>query len=384
MTDNQSEDDSDKRTTSGAEISNKNGNSTETEPADIGDDGDHDSDDDGATIILTEALPHFFTTILSSGSAKTAQLPESLDRALTGVVTLKSKIRADGRTTAYLGDERAGSGLIIDPSGLILTIGYLIVEAEEITVSAESGGDIPADPIGYDHDSGFGLVRAREPLRAYPMTMGDSAAVSVKDPVLVASGGGRAEMLGAFAVSRRPFAGYWEYMLDDALFTSPPHQNWGGAALFNLDGELVGVGSLLVEDAGLAAGKKGDRSLPGNMFVPINLFKPILSTLVETGGNGKPGRPWLGVFSAEASGRVVVAHTADDGPAAAAGIKSEDQIIKVNGVFVDTLPAFYNRLWNAGPAGCEINLTILRNNVAFDLPIATIDRLKYLRMGFGS
>src|SRR5215475_6481424 len=239
-------------------------------------------------LLLTAALALLIGT--SAAAAQNVRVEE----LVSAVVRIKTHINPDGRTVQGLGREREGSGIVIDNSGLVLTIGYLMVEAYAAEVVNNSGRTVPANVVGYDHETGFGLLRTIEPLKLKPMPLGKSAEIREGDPVLIASFGGPAMVGGAYVVAKREFAGSWEYLLDEALFTAPPHPAWSGAALINREGKLVGVGSLIVGDAAAGSDK-----IPGNMFVPIDRLAPILGDLISAGRTAGAGRPWLGLNTEE-------------------------------------------------------------------------------------
>jgi S1-C subfamily serine protease len=298
-----------------------------------------------------------------------------LGDVLHAVVELQAQIPADARSARTLGTERGGNGVVIDDSGLILTIGYLILEAMSVTVHDKDGKPVVADLVGYDYDTGFGLVRATKPLGVKALQLGDSSKLAVKDPVLVVGHGGAAGSTPALVVSKREFAGYWEYLLDKAIFTSPPHPNWGGAALVDRGGRLVGIGSLTVGDA---AG--GERGLPGNMFVPINLLKPILSDMLSEGRAQGPRPAWLGMYSTTAFGRVVIAQVTPGGPADKAGLKAGDIVVSVAGKGVEDVPAFYRRIRGLGEAGVTVPLQVLRGTEVLTVPVESVDRYRFLKI----
>src|SRR5215813_1546667 len=226
-------------------------------------------------ILKSLLLAVFAASLLSTPApAETA----SLEDLISAVVKIKTHINPEGRTVQGLGRDREGSGIVIGADGLILTIGYLMVEAYAAEVITNDGRTLPANVVGYDHETGFGLLRAIDPLKVHPMTLGKSADVKEKDVVVIASGGGANMVAPALVVGKREFAGNWEYLLDEAIFTSPPHPAWSGAALISREGKLVGVGSLIVGDA---AGNKENN--PGNMFVPIDRLSPILADLISDG-----------------------------------------------------------------------------------------------------
>jgi S1-C subfamily serine protease len=297
-----------------------------------------------------------------------------LERALASVVAVRAEVPKDAFTASILGTERAGNGVVIDQSGLILTIGYLITEAESIWLTALSGAAAPAHVVGYDQTTGFGLVQALGRLGAPPLELGTAAASSVGDAVIIAGEGGMPHALKASVVSKREFAGYWEYVLDEAIFTSPPHPSWGGAACIGADGRVLGVGSLFVQEArgeGIAS--------QGNMIVPIDLVKPILPDLVTLGRVDQPPRPWLGMYTSEAEDTVFVAGVASGGPADRAGIKPGDFVLEVAGTRVTELAATFRRIWAVGPAGSEIPLTIARDGSLHRITIRSADRNDFLK-----
>jgi S1-C subfamily serine protease len=297
-----------------------------------------------------------------------------VEAALSSVVRLHAEVPSDAYTARLLGAEREGNGIVIDDDGLILTIGYLVVEAHVVTVEALNGEMVPAEIVAYDFDSGFGLVRAQRPLLRPPLAFGDSTALKLNTPGLVAGHGGRAAAIGALVVSKRKFAGYWEYMIDEAIFTVPPHSNWGGTALISGNGLLLGVGSLYVEDA-----RPGEEPIAGNMFVPIDLLKPVLAELLANGKTLTPPRPWLGIFTADHQGRVEVIALAENGPAERSGIKQGDVVVKVGGHVVNSVVELYQRMWAVGPAGVTIPMVLLRGSIALPLDVASANRYDNFR-----
>jgi S1-C subfamily serine protease len=319
------------------------------------------------------ALPIFLWLAIAAGAAGDARAAER--DALDGVVQIIAHVPQDARTAATLGTERQGSGVVIDDSGLILTIGYLILEAIEIEIQGAAPQPVPARVVAYDHETGFGLVRAEQPLDLTPIPLGVSADVQPTQPMMVVSNIGELDAAGVYVVDRRDFAGYWEYLLEDAIFTAPPQPEFGGAALINRDGRLVGIGSLLVNDAAVRG-----RPIPGNMFVPIDQLKPIMGDLLSRGRRADPGRPWLGVTLEEQRGRVFVTRVSPESPAANAGIEADDLILGIDGVQVHGLMDFYRTLWSRGQAGVEVPLDVLQGIEVRRVPIKSGDRYRYLRL----
>ena len=312
--------------------------------------------------------------IPEAAQPQVAEFAFDLERALASVLQLRSEIPGDAFTASILGTERAGNGVMIGADGLVLTIGYLITEAETIWLSANHGAAVPAHVVGYDQASGFGLVQALGRLGVPALELGASAEVQVGDPVIVAAGGGRARALKARVASKREFAGYWEYMLDEALFTMPPHPSWGGAACITAEGRLAGIGSLFVQEAraeGIAS--------QGNMIVPIDLLPPILDDLLKFGRASQPPRPWLGIYSSEAEGAVFVAGLAEGGPADKAGVQPGDLVLEVGGQRVTDLATTFRRIWSIGPAGADIPLTIARDGNPKRLLVHSADRNDFLK-----
>ncbi|HEY6255236.1 MAG TPA: S1C family serine protease [Xanthobacteraceae bacterium] len=311
---------------------------------------------------------------LTAAPTAHAQSP-ALTELLSGVVHMKTFINPDGRTTQNLGREREGSAVVIDSNGLILTIGYLMVEAHAAEVTTNDGHDVPANVVGYDNQTGFGLLQATAPLKVQPLAFGKSADLKERDAVVVAPFGGADNAAPAVVVAKREFAGSWEYLLDQAIFTAPPHPAWSGAALLNHEGKLVGIGSLIVADAS----GKGDR-MPGNMFVPTDLLPSILADLMVNGRISGAVRPWLGVSTDEMHGHLMVSSVTPEGPAERAGLKRGDLILGVNGEPVSHLPDFYRKLYAQGGAGTVIPLDVFKDNEKQRIEIKSINRLDHLRL----
>ena len=310
------------------------------------------------------------TLIASSGRAETL----ALDRLVAAIVHLKTTINPDGRSVDALGHTREGSAIVIDDSGLILTIGYLMVEAQGAEVITNDGRAVAANVVGYDHETGFGLLRAIMPLNVPPLPLGRSAELKEQEPVVIAGYGGAERIAPALVVSRREFAGGWEYLLDDAIYTSPAYPAWSGAALINQAGKLVGVGALAVSDST----GRGDE--PGNMFVPIDRLTPILADLIADGRASGPARPWLGVITREVDGRLVVVAVAKDGPAEKAGLRHGDVIVGVGGAAPSDMADFYRKIYAHGVAGTIIPLDVLRDDEARHVDIKSMNRLDHLRL----
>lgn len=309
----------------------------------------------------------------ASNTAAHAQSP-TLEQLLSGVVHIKTFIAPDGRTTENLGREREGTGIVIDNNGLVLTIGYLMVEAVSAEVATNDGHTVGANVVGYDNESGFGLLQTITPLKVRALQMGKASDVKVGDPVVVASYGGPGGMSPVHVVAKREFAGNWEYLLDEAIFTTPPHPAWSGAALISHDGKLVGVGSLIVSDAS----GKGDNQR-GNMFVPIDQLSPILADLIS---DGRPAvsHPWLGLNTDDVGGHLVVSRVTPGAPAERAGLRKGDIIVAVNGETPRNLPDFYRKVWSQGDAGADIPLGVLRNHQRQSLQVHSVNRLDYLKL----
>ncbi|MCZ7566872.1 MAG: S1C family serine protease [Burkholderiales bacterium] len=263
---------------------------------------------------------------------------------------------------------------MIDDAGHVLTIGYLVIESAAIEVTTVDGRTVPAELVGYDHATGFGLLRAHAPLGAQPIALGESGALALREPVMILPWGAPAAASVAYVVSRREFTGSWEYLLDSAIFVSPPTLVWQGAALVNRGYELVGIGSLLVRDS-----QRAGQPVPGNMFVPIDLLKPILADLKASGRAAGPPRPWLGMATEETRGRLVVSRVSADSPAARAGVRAGDVVLGVGATPVKTHAELYRSVWALGPAGVEVPLKVLQDGGTKDLLVKSIDRADFFR-----
>lgn len=327
--------------------------------------------------LLIAALPALGAAPAAAPSAPAPENPatyQHLVDASRAVVGIKVKALPNARSNQTLGSERTGSGVLFGKQGLVLTIGYLILEADQVEITTSQGRTVPATVAAYDPATGFGLLRPFVPLDVKPIALGTSSKVDALDRLLVAAVGGDDSLSVATVVSRRQFAGYWEYLIDGAIFTSPPRADFGGAALINREGELVGIGSLFVMDA-MTPGER----LPGNMFVPIDLLKPVLDEMIATGRQKGGARPWIGVNSLEENGRLKVVRVSSDSPAERAGIVPGDIILGLSGEKVERLSDFYQRLWSSGAPGVEVILKVLKGTEVRDVPIRSIDRFELMR-----
>ena len=318
------------------------------------------------------------TPIAAMPSAVEAQ-SLALTRASAAVVGLRAVALEDARSLATLGRERQGSGVVIGADGLVLTIGYLILEAELVLLVTDDERQVPARVLAYDTATGFGLVQALVPLNLAPVPLGNAAAVGTSEPLMMASGGGEGTVGMARLLSRRAFSGFWEYHVEDALFTVPPRQDHSGAGLFNQRGELVGIGSLLVGDANAPDSPRQ----PGNMFISIDLLKPILAELRERGSTSASRRAWLGLNCVEYEGQVRVMRVSDDSPAEVAGLEPGDFIVRIDGTSVWRLEQFYKALWRGASPEREIVLDIRRDGKPQTLKVQAVDRAKTLRHAVG-
>ncbi|MEZ5909617.1 MAG: S1C family serine protease [Hyphomicrobiaceae bacterium] len=298
----------------------------------------------------------------------------NLEGALAAVVAVRSRIPSDAFTADTLGTERGGNGVVIRSDGIVLTIGYLITEAESVWLSFNDGSVVPGHVIGQDQETGFGLIQALSRVQVPALQLGSSASVKVGDPVVVAGAGGRQHAVAGQVVARQEFAGYWEYLLDEALFTAPAHQNWGGAAVIDEAGKLIGVGSLSVQQ--VAEGNEG-RDI--NMVVPIDLLKPILDDMLSLGRTRRPARPWLGVYATEVGGRVVIAGLSNRGPARKADLRVGDVVLRVGSENVTNLTTFFRSIWSRGDAGVTVPITVHRSGRTLEVNVASVDRRSLLK-----
>ncbi|HET8876941.1 MAG TPA: S1C family serine protease [Casimicrobiaceae bacterium] len=295
------------------------------------------------------------------------------DKLFGAIVKVSTHSVPDARSADSLGTAREGTGVVIGKDGLVLTIGYLLVEADKVEVTDSKGRVSPATIVANDQTSGFGLLRTLVPIDATPIPLGDSGKSTEREPVLIASAGGEGASF-AWIVSKRPFTGNWEYRLDYALFTSPPTTDWSGAALIDGDGKLLGIGSLIVREA-----TDGDTKLPGNVFVPIDLLKPILADLVRQGHRAGPARPWLGVSADELQGHLFVTKVLPDSPAERAGLVVGDIILGVGTDPVRNQDEFYQHVWARRQAGDEVPLKVLKGVDVKDIAVRSMDHLAYYR-----
>jgi serine protease Do len=326
-------------------------------------------------LVFAACLLALGTAYGAAGSSSPNQAAiDALTRANAAVVGVQVTAAEGARSAETLGRRRSGSGVVIGPDGLILTIGYLMLEADSIQIITRDNRKLPARAVGYDLATGFGLVKPLLPLRGMsPVPLGSHSELRTGDALMAVMGGEDADVAITQLVSKRAFSGYWEYHIEAALFTSPPIGNHSGAPLFNQRGELLGIGSLLVADA-LGENPR----VPGNMFVPVDLLKPILAEMQATGSSKQSRRPWLGLTSAEQSGRVQVVRVTKGSPADSGGVEPGDVILAVDGTQVATLEAFYKRLWAHPNPDDEIKLTVQHGEQVKVLAIKAVDRMSMM------
>jgi S1-C subfamily serine protease len=296
-----------------------------------------------------------------------------LDRALASVVGIRSVIPGDAFSAETLGTERAGNGVLIRDDGVVLTIGYLITEAEQVWLTFSDGHTAPGHVLGYDQETGFGLVQALARVNLPALSLGRSSDAAVGERVVVGGAGGRHHSVAARIAARQEFAGYWEYVLDEAIFTAPAHPNWGGTAVIGPDGNLLGIGSLQLEQPR----ERGSEHL--NMIVPIDLLKPILDDLLTLGTRNRPPRPWLGLYATEVNDRVVVVGLSSRGPARKADLRTGDVVLAIGGTEVSDLAGLFRRIWALGNAGVEVPMTIYRDGRTMELKVPSADRRRFLK-----
>jgi S1-C subfamily serine protease len=304
-----------------------------------------------------------------------AHAADQAEELLKAIVKIRAEIPEGARTASVLGKEREGHGIVLDSKGHILTTGYLIIESESIEVTGPDGKKVKAAFVGYDHATGFGILRTESALNVEPMKIGNSSDLQEGAPVIVAGHGGTESAIGARVVARREFTGYWEYILDNAIYTAPAYAKFAGAALIGPDGRLLGVGSLFTQLAVPGLGV-----VPCNVFIPIDLLQPILEDLISTGRPSVPAKPWMGINAEESHDRVFITRITEGGPAEEAGLQTDDLILKVNGKPVEGLADFYRKVWAAGSAGVEVTLGILKGVEIKEVSVRTGDRNKFLLM----
>ena len=311
-------------------------------------------------------MPHAF-------QPKPENYAYDLEAALTSMVGLRAIIPADAFTAETLGTERTGNGVLIR-EGVVLTIGYLITEAETIWLHLADGRAVSGHVLAYDQETGFGLVQALARLNLPALPVGQSKAAKVDDSVVVAGAGGRKHSVVARIAAKQEFAGNWEYVLDEAIFTAPAHPFWGGTAMIGRAGELLGIGSLQVQQV-----RESGTPEPLNMIVPIDILKPILEDLLTLGRPNRPPRPWLGLNATEVEDKVVVARISNSAPAKRANLRTGDVVLAVAGDQVKDLAGFFRKVWSLGKAGVEVPMTIYRDGRTFEVRVASGDRNRFLK-----
>lgn len=298
-----------------------------------------------------------------------AESPFDIASTLESMVSIYAQVPERAFTASLLGTERRGHGAVIDEDGLILTVGYVISEADSLLVTTASGEVIPGYVVAYDYESGFGLARTIEPLDLEPIPLGTSATLHRGDSAVIISSGGQGDMLETQIIAIQDFAGRWEYLMENAIYVSPAHEDWGGTALLDGNGRLCAVGSLMVEQ------QSGDESTSANMFMPIDALMPVLDELREFGQRQGMSRPWLGMLTEEDAGKLVVVGVYRSCPAAEAGIRPGDTILETDGEPVRDLASFFRAVWSVGPAGADIPLLTERSGALKQRMVRSIDRM---------
>jgi serine protease Do len=312
----------------------------------------------------------------SAPPPRSAQQTAQLERFNNNVVRLDAQVPSDATSSRSLGPQRTGTGVALDDR-TVLTIGYLTLEADAVMVTTASGRRIPASVAGYDHATGFGVVRTVLPMDATPVPLGDSDKIAERQRVLTL-GHGEPEATEIVVLSRKTFAAGWEYLLEKPIFTFPPVNNWSGAALYDDTGALVGIGSLIVNDA--ASGQPG---VPGNLYVPVNLLKPILADLLAKGRRSGDAPPWLGITTESVRGNLMVVRVAPNGPAESAGVAPGDIVLGVGPEAVRDQAEFYRKIQGTGAAGVVVPLKVLKEGSVKELPVKSIDRADFLTKATG-
>ena len=314
------------------------------------------------------------TEIDPSQQPRPEDVTYDLERALSSVVALRSQVPEDALTANMLGTERAGHGVVIRESGLVLTVGYLVTEADQIWLLDMNGRATPGHVLGYDQETGFGLVQALGQLDLPALELGYSEGLQVGESVILAGYGGRENSIKQRVISKREFAGYWEYVLDEGIFTAPPHPSWGGSALIDANGKLVGIGSLFVQQA-----MPGQERHDGNLIIPIDILRPVMEDLEKFGRRQKPPRPWLGMITTQVNSALVVAGLVSGGPADDSGVAVGDIVLGVNGKAVSELADMFRQIWSLGAAGTEIPLNLQRGNDQLDILVPSVSRYDMLK-----
>ena len=321
-----------------------------------------------SVFIVKNLLPVLL--ILCANNSYADLTKEKVGQFYESIVSVRSIVPAEARTAASLGVEREGNGVAIDEKH-ILTIGYIVIEAKSIEIGLSDGRRLPAKLVGYDHTTGFGIIKSIVPLKMPPLQLGNSDNIKTEQDLLILPSSNRGAGSIVRSVSRRPFTGWWEYFVENPIYTTPPNGLWAGAPILNKNGEILGIGSLFVSESvpGISS--------PGNMSVPINLLKPILEDLISSGRRKSKVQPYLGISSDDSNDQVIVTRVSDGGPAFQAGIKPQDVIMAINGSQVSNLKSFYEKVWKYGEAGVTIELGVLRRGEIMNFKLKTVDRLDY-------
>ena len=300
-----------------------------------------------------------------------------LGPALGTLVSIQSYIPDNAMSAGMLGTERTGHGIRLREDGLIVTIGYVVTEAEEIWITSHDRRAVPGFVVGSDFESGLALIKPTMPLPGPIMEIGDPSMLGVGDTACIAgSREANPQAVEVHVVAKQEFAGRWEYVLDKAIFTAPPYESWSGAALLDQEGRLCGVGSLVIQGFEVNETRRAT-----NMFVPIDLLPPIIDEICEYGRRSTPPRPWLGLLVDDEDDGLIVVGVYRNCPADKAGLRPGDVIIRGGDQPVHSLANMFKTVWSLGAAGINVPLLVLRSSQLQEVVIRSTDRSEFLKKG---
>jgi S1-C subfamily serine protease len=294
---------------------------------------------------------------------------ELVKHLLSSVVHIHTEVPSAHPSTRILGDERMGTGTVVDPSGLILTVNYVVMGGETIQVTLARGRALRAEIVAQDFEVGLALLRVkRQGLPAAPVTASES--LTRGDPVFALGSTGPRErrVAGGLVTYLGEFEAYWEYLLDRGIVSSAANPGFGGGPLFTLSGKMVGVVSLNLNEIARSS-----------LAIPVECYLRNQEEFVRFGRVvSRPQRAWLGVFAHVLEEGVVVAGLVPNGPGARSGIQEGDLIVSLDAREVPTRKDLYLSLWRHAP-GEKMTLEVMRDNQVRRLSVTAGDRADFYK-----
>jgi len=289
-----------------------------------------------------------------------------IERVLPATVHIEARIPETHPSTRILGSERMGSGTIIDAAGLVLTVNYVVLGAEQVKVTMIDQRAYVAEVVRTDFASGLALVRIpEERLTALTLRHTSDVALGEECFVVASVGEGSARIANGAISYLGPFDANWEYVLERAIMTTAMNPGLGGGPLCDPLGRVLGVVSLNLNEIGRFS-----------LAVPSDYYLDARDDFVDGRRPAVGARAWLGLFCYSVKEHVVIQGLLPGGPGEQAGLKAGDVILAIDGEDVGDRRSLYRRLWTH-PAGDPVTLKIFRGRETKTVTVASGDVEKF-------